>query len=794
MIQRQSFPIIGMHCASCKLLIEKVVGEMDGVESVMVNFATEQMRVEYDDTKMNLEEIAKAVSKAGPYKLVKGELGDVLTSPGTKEYGVAKGDSKSIDDGQNHGNDMEHNHTKMLKEKEYQDLKRKVIIIGFLNIPFVFIMIQMFVSQDMGRVSNIWGPPVLWLVQFVFATPILFWGGSQFFSSAWGAIKIKSANMDTLIALGTGVAWIFSTIVTFFPKVFSSIDAEPFFEAIGFIIFFVLLGRLMEARAKSNANEAISKLLEYQAKEATVIRAGKEIQIPIKQVVKGDIIMVRPGEKIPVDGEIVAGRSTVDESMVTGESKPVEKLPKDMVIGSTINKSGSFRFRAEKVGEETLLSQIIKLVEEAQMTTAPIQKLADKISSVFVPIIILVAIVTFMFWFLISPSLGLYIDVGYLQLAVYTFATVLIIACPCALGLATPIALMVASGRAARKGILIKDARVLELMYKVNTIVFDKTGTLTKGEIEVTDIKLLDKGLSKNEFDKKKILEYTASLEHNSEHPLSRAITNKAQKDNIEYDKLTVKNFKNHEGKGVSGSIEGREVIIGNSKLLLDFKIERNSKLIKEIEFFQDQGKTVVSVCIDGDILALIALSDTLRPEAKSLVSDLSNRGIKVIMLSGDNYKTAKSIASELKITEVIAEVLPQEKSAKILEIQKSESSGNIVAMVGDGINDAPALAQADIGIAMGTGTDIAIEAGDVVIMTDSLQKISEMITLSEKTIRVVKENLFWAFGYNVFAVPIASGVLFPFTGLLLSPILASVAMALSSISVVLNSIRLKSA
>jgi len=794
MIQKQSFPIIGMHCASCKLLIEKVVGEMDGIESVMVNFATEQMRVEYDDTKINLEEITKAVSKAGPYKLVKGEISDVLASPGTKEYGMAKGASRSMDSEQNHDNDTGHNHAKILKEKEYQDLKRKVIIIGFLNIPFIFIMIQMFVSQDMGRGSDIWGLSTLWLVQFIFATPILFWGGRQFFSSAWGAIKIKSANMDTLIALGTGVAWIFSTIVIFFPKVFSSIDAEPFFEAIGFIIFFVLLGRLMEARAKSNANEAISKLLEYQAKEATVIRAGNEIQIPIKQVVKGDIIMVRPGEKIPVDGEVVAGRSTVDESMVTGESKPVEKLLKDKVIGSTINKSGSFKFRAEKVGEDTLLSQIIKLVEEAQMTTAPIQKLADKISSVFVPIIILVAIVTFVFWILISPSLGLHIDVGYLQLAVYTFATVLIIACPCALGLATPIALMVASGRAARKGILIKDARVLELMYKVNTIVFDKTGTLTKGEIEVTDIKLLDKDSSKNKFDKKRILEYTASLEHNSEHPLSRAITNKAQKDNIEYDKLTVKNFKNHEGKGVSGSIEGREVVIGNSKLLSDFKIERNSKLIKEIEFFQDQGKTVVSVCIDGDVLALIALSDTLRPEAKPLVSDLLNRDIKVIMLSGDNYKTAKSIASELKITEVIAEVLPQEKSAKISEIQKSGLSDNIVAMIGDGINDAPALAQADIGIAMGTGTDIAIEAGDVVIMTDSLQKISEMITLSERTIRVVKENLFWAFGYNVFAVPIASGVLFPFTGLLLSPIIASVAMALSSISVVLNSIRLKSA
>lgn len=790
MIQKQSFPIIGMHCASCKLLIEKVVGEMDGIESVMVNFATEQMRVEYDDTKTNLEEIARAVSKAGPYKLVKGKIGDVLASPGTAEYSMAK----SINDGQNHDNDTGHNHAKILKEKEYHDLKRRVIIIGLLNIPFVFIMIQMFVSQDMGRGSTIWGLSVLWLVQFVFATPILFWGGSQFFSSAWGAIKIKSANMDTLIALGTGVAWMFSTIVTFFPKVFSSIDAEPFFEAIGFIIFFVLLGRLMEARAKSNANEAISKLLEYQAKEATVIRAGKEIQIPIKQVVKGDIIMVRPGEKIPVDGEVIAGRSTVDESMVTGESKPVEKLPRDKVIGSTINKSGSFRFRAEKVGGDTLLSQIIKLVEEAQMTTAPIQKLADKISSVFVPVIILVAIITFIFWFLISPSLGLHADVGYLQLAVYTFATVLIIACPCALGLATPIALMVASGRAARKGILIKDARVLELMYKVDTIIFDKTGTLTKGEIEVTDIKLLDKGLSKNKFDKKRILEYTASLEHHSEHPLSKAITNKAQKDNIKYDKLIVKNFKNHEGKGVSGSVEGSEVVVGNSKLLSDFKIKQNNKLAEEIEFFQDQGKTVVSVCIDGDILALIALSDTLRPEAKSLVSDLLTRDIRVVMLSGDNYKTAKSIASELKITEVVAEVLPQEKSAKVLEIQKSGLSGNIVAMVGDGINDAPALAQADIGIAMGTGTDIAIEAGDVVIMTDSLQKISEVITLSEKTIRIVKGNLFWAFGYNVFAVPIASGVLFPFTGLLLSPILASVAMALSSISVVLNSIRLKSA
>lgn len=807
-MQKHTFPIVGMHCASCKLLIEKMVSAVEGVKSVMVNFATEQMLVEYDDTKTGLVEIANAVSKAGSYKLVtdarkprseQSEHVTVLAAPGTKEYKMA---GHSLHDQHDHGTNTRehhstHDHAKILKAEEFQKLKRKVIVVGIANIPFVLIMIQMLVSRGSGDTMmgpDFYGINFLWLGQFILATPILFWGGSQFFSSAWSALKVKAANMDTLIALGTAVAWLFSTIVTFFPHLFSDIKAEPFFEAAGLIIFFVLLGRLMEARAKGNANEAISKLLEFQAKEATVIREGIETKIPIQQVVKGDIIVVRPGEKVPVDGEIIKGNSTIDESMVTGESKPVEKKKGDKVIGSTINKSGSFRFQAEKVGSETLLAQIIKLVEDAQMTTAPIQKLADKISGVFVPVIIVIAILSFFFWLFGASFLGLDVDVSNLQLAIYVFATILIIACPCALGLATPIAVMVASGRAAGKGILIKDAQALELIHKVSTIVFDKTGTLTKGEVEVTDIEIIGTSSKETNFNKSELLRFAAALEHNSEHPLSQAIVNSAKKEKLEYEKLAVKDFKNHEGKGVSGKVGKNVVIIGNKKLLSEFKIRQNDKITDKIEKLQNQGKTVVSVCINGEVSALIALADTVRSEAKQIVSKLHKRGIGVVMLSGDNQSTAEAIAAQLGIKEVIAEVLPQEKSAKIKQLQEAKDSGNIIAMVGDGINDAPALAQADVGIAMGTGTDIAIEAGDVVIVAGSLQKILETIELSEKSMKIIKENLFWAFGYNVFAVPIAAGLLFPFTGLLLSPVIASIAMALSSVSVVLNSIRLRSA
>lgn len=854
-MQKRIFPIVGMHCASCKLLIEKMVSAVEGVKSVMVNFATEQMLVEYDETKTNLQEIAAAVSQAGSYKLVKGEKEDMLAAPGTSEYHEAghlprfrtraegvfhDGSGHSKHHGHHHDNEHDnnhgheshrhqrhdgsyshhhehqhhnhhqnhdhhhddrhadhnlHDHARVLKAEEFQQLKRKVIVVGIANIPFVLIMLQMLLSRGPEDTigSNFYGINLLWLVQFVLATPILFWGGSQFFSSAWSALKARAANMDTLIVLGTFVAWLFSTIVTFFPHLFSDIEAEPFFEATGLIIFFVLLGRLMEARAKGNANEAISKLLEFQAKEATVIREGQEVKIPVRQVVKGDVIIVRPGEKTPVDGEVVKGSSTIDESMVTGESKPVEKKQGDKVIGATINKSGSFKFKAEKVGEDTLLAQIIKLVEDAQMTTAPIQKLADKISEIFVPVILVIAILAFVFWLVVSGFLPLGIEVSNLQLAIYVFATILIIACPCALGLATPIAVMVASGKAASKGILIKDARALELMHKVSTIVFDKTGTLTKGEVEVTDIELIKEVADNKKFSTHTLLKYAAALEHNSEHPLSQAIVKKAKQEKVEYQKLTVENFKSHEGKGVSGKVNKKNLVIGNEKLLSDFKVTLTNKVKIRIKNLQNEGKTVVSVCLDNEVLALIALSDTVRPEAKQLVTELQRKGVVVVMMSGDNQSTAKTIAAQLGIKQVLAEVLPQEKSAKIKQLQTEKFSGSVIAMVGDGINDAPALAQADIGIAMGTGTDIAIEAGDIVIVAGSLQKILETIELSKKTMKIIKENLFWAFGYNVFAVPVAAGVLFPFTGLLLSPVIASVAMALSSVSVVLNSIRLKS-
>jgi len=788
-----------MHCSSCKLLIEKMVSEVNGVKSVLVNFATEQMSVEYDEKKTDTHEISKAVAKAGSYKLVTNHGNGMLVAPG-REHSVPIEDMH-----------QEHDHAKMLRLEDYSRLKKKVFLVGLANIPFLIIMIRMLLGYGSnGMMNSSLGMLVLpmynyeinflWLIQFLLATPVLFWGGSQFFASAGSAIKIRSANMDSLIALGTFVAWLFSTIITFIPGLFSDIEVEPFYEAVGFIIFFVLLGRLLEAKAKGNANQAISKLLQFQAKEASVIRNGAEKRVSIKDVLVGDIIVVRPGEKIAVDGKIIKGTSTIDESMVTGESLPVEKTTGDKVIGSTINKTGSFQFRAEKVGSETLLSQIMRLVEDAQMSTAPIQKLADRASGIFVPAIIILAVFAFLFWLLITPQLSIANDISSLQISVYVFSTVLIIACPCALGLATPIAVMVASGRAAKQGILIKDAEALEFASKVHTVVFDKTGTLTKGEIALTDIVITmsqaghPKLMEGRQLDEAALLKICAALENNSEHPLSKAIVNAAKERGINFSTVKVKNFKNHEGKGVSGEFDGVVLFIGNDKMLEEFNVQVEKHTKEKITAFQEQGKTVVSVVQKGSVLGLIALADSIKENADQVIKKLHDKGIRVVMLSGDNKKTAQSIAAELSIDEVIAEVLPQDKSAVIEHLKKSSHNDKeIVAMVGDGINDAPALALADVGIAMGDGTDIAIESGDIVVVGGKLEKILEILAISEKTIKIIRENLIWAFGYNVIAIPVAAGLLYPFVGLLLSPIIASIAMALSSISVVLNSLRLKS-
>jgi heavy metal translocating P-type ATPase len=780
---KEIYPIIGMHCASCKMLIEHMVGELEGVQKVNVNYATEKMTVEFDESLLDTSDISKAVSSAGGYSLVPTSAGEVrLLDP-----------VHASKHPEPHLHEMGgHDHASALKKEAYTKLRNKVWVIGITTIPFAGIMIVMLL-RALGLIDLMHAPfgylelnstykiNLFFLLQFLLATPILFWGGSQFYSSTWSALKARTANMDTLIALGTTTAWLFSTVVTFFPSAFSDLKVDVFFEAAVFIIFFILLGRLLEARAKGRANDAIKKLMELQAKEASVIRDGQEVKIPITEVQKADIIIVRPGEKVPVDGKIIEGESTLDESMVTGESLPVTKGEGDTVIGSTINKTGAFQFEATNVGGDTMLAQIIQMVEEAQGTTAPIQKLADQISGVFVPIVILIALLAFSFW--------LFLGGEGLQTAVYVATTVLIIACPCALGLATPTAVMVGTGKAAGKGILIKDAQALELAHKVGIMVFDKTGTLTKGQPEVTKY-IFSKNTKGKGLTEEVILKVAGAVENKSEHPLSNAIEKYVSK-KVNYSAIKISGFKSIEGRGVEADYQGNHILIGNQALLAENNIKRDKSLSKESSDLVARGNTVVSMVVNKEEVAVFALADTIKEESKKAVSQLHDLGIKVVMLTGDNQSTATAIANQLGIDEVIAEVLPKDKANKIKELQEQEE-GIVVAMVGDGINDAPALAQADIGIAMGTGTDVAIEAGDIVLVQGTLDKVIETIQLSRMTLRIIKQNLFWAFGYNVISIPIAAGVLYPVAGILLSPIVASAAMAFSSISVVLNSVRIK--
>ena len=765
---KKTFPIVGMHCASCKALIEDVVSELDGVEKVMVNFATEKMTVEYDVTKTTVDDLKKAVASAGTYQLVHAPSGStVLASPPEAE---------KIDE--------------ELRDKLYQNLKRRVTLMGLGAIPFLIYMLWMAFGNNFGLpdLKMLFGDivfesfnsriSVLYLLQFLLATPILFIGGKEVFVSAWTALKIKASNMDTLIALGTGTAWAYSTIVTFFPKTFSSAPeagSEVYFEAAVFIIFFILLGRLLEMRAKGQAAEAIKALLHLQAKEATVIRHDKEIRIPIESVMVGDIVIVKPGEKLPVDGTIVEGTTEIDESMVTGESIPTYKQKGDVVIGSTINKSGFIKYKATKVGADTLLSQIIRMVEEAQATEAPIQRLADRVSSVFVPAVIIIALISFVFW----------VNISSLPFATYIAITVLIIACPCALGLATPTAVLVGTGKAARHGILVKDAEALEVAHKINVMVFDKTGTLTKGKPEVVAYESSDKSISSILY----------SIEKRSHHPLAEAVVSFFEKNKKKFAvrKLDVLSFKDHPGLGIEAKINNKKILVGIERFLKTNDVNISESFDKKINSLRKSGKTVSLVAVENGVVAVVGIADTIKDDAKDTVRKLHDMGIKTAMITGDNKITAHAVAKEIGIDEVLAEVLPEDKSKKVKELQGLDKSDrNIVAMVGDGINDAPALAQADVGIAMGTGTDVAIATGDIVLVKGTLEKVVQTIELSRQTLAIIKQNLFWAFGYNVIGIPVAAGILYPVFGILLSPIIASMAMALSSVSVVGNSLRLK--
>ncbi len=736
---KKTYSIKGMHCASCVNVLERSLKKVDGVSNAVVNLATEKATVTFDKGKVNDEKITSTVANAG-YKALLNEEG------------------------------VHQDEEKLEKQKELKRLRNKVIVSLFLGSLIVWGSFPGLMNTAPKLLQN-------FLIQFLLALPVQFWAGLEFYKATIPALRHRTANMDTLVALGTSVAFAYSSVVVFFPSVINSIgvEASPYFDVSTIIIGLILLGRLFEAKAKAGTSEAIKKLIGLSPKTARVVKNGKEIDVPIEEVLIGDIVRVRPGEKIPVDGIIVEGESSIDESMITGESMPLEKIKGDTVIGATINKSGSFLYKATKVGSETMLSQIIKLVQDAQGSKAPIQRIADLISSYFVPIVIMLAIATFVVWYDFGTSKTLIF-------ALLSMVSVLIIACPCAMGLATPTAVMVGTGKGAQNGILIKDAKSLETAHKINTVVFDKTGTLTKGKPEVTDIITIQS----SEFKIQNILKFAASLEKVSEHPLAQAVISKAEGEKVGFEK--VDKFKAIAGHGVEGFIDKNRVLFGNKRLMEKEKIDIKS-ISGKMDELENQGKTVMILVVNKKAEGLIAVADTIKENAKEGVANLLKMGIEVVMITGDNKKTAGAIAKNLGIKRVLSEILPSEKEAEVKKIQKE---GKIVAMVGDGINDAPALASADVGIAMGSGTDVAIEAADITLINKDLRSVSWTVNLSKKTMKTIKINLFWAFGYNIILIPVAMGVLYPFFHLLLNPIFASGAMALSSISVVSNSLRLK--
>ena len=723
MTKKTTIKITGMHCQSCINVITKALNKENGVVSASVNFSNEKASVEYDPKITNEEKLIESIKK-------KGYDGHIISEQNYKRE-------------------------KIEKIKELKKLKLKIIFSAILAFP-VLILGMFFMKNSI---------PFQDYIMWALATPIQFYIGKQFYQGTWAAIKNRSANMDTLIALGTSAAYFYSVYVVLFNS-----TGNQYFEASAVLITLVILGKYLEAVAKGKTSQAISKLMEIGAKTALVIKNEKEIKISIDDVKEGDIIIVKPGEKIPVDGIIIEGFSSIDESMVTGESIPVEKKKGDEVIGSTINKHGSFKFKATKVGSETTLSRIIKLIEDAQSKKAPIQRFADTVSSYFVPIVISIAILTFIIWFISGAKT---------EFALITSVAVLVIACPCALGLATPTAIMVGTGKGASRGILIKGGEALESTHKLKFIVFDKTGTITKGKPEVTDIKIIDK------ITEKSFLEISGSLEKNSEHPLAEAIVERAKSQNISFKKIT--DFHAIVGKGIKAKINKKQYYLGNQKLMKDIKINL-TKDINDIEHLEDEGKTVMLLSDDKKIIGIIAVADEIKESSPLAIKKIKELNIESYLITGDNERTAKAIANKAGIKKFFANVLPEDKANYVKKLQKYGK----VAMVGDGINDAPALAQADIGIAMGSGTDVAMETGSIVLMKNDLLDIPKAIKLSKMTMAKIKQNMFWALFYNILGIPIAAGVLYPFTGWLLNPMIAGGAMALSSISVISNSLLLR--
>jgi len=742
-MQNQLLKLRGMSCAACASTIEDAIRSVPGVEACSVNFGAEQAAVTYDPHQTNLTHIQAAVDDAG-----------YTAQPLSDDPLTAEDDAERRE-----------------REAENRQLTRKavfsLVIGGILVVGSLPMMLGLPIPFIPMWLHNPW-------FQLVLTTPVLFWAGNSFFINAWKALKRHSASMDTLVAVGTGTAFLYSLFPTIYPQWFidQGLNPDVYFEAAAVIIALILLGRLLENRAKGQTSEAIRKLMGLQAKTARVIREGREYDIPIAEVVLGDVILVRPGEKIPVDGQIVEGASTLDEAMVTGESVPVQKTVGDEVIGATLNKTGSFKFHATRVGKDTFLAQIVKLVQQAQGSKAPIQKLADQVTAWFVPAVIAIAILTFIVWYNIM---------GNVTMALITTVGVLIIACPCALGLATPTSIMVGTGKGAENRILIKGADSLELAHNIKTIVLDKTGTITQGKPTVTDYVTLNGTATELH-----LLTLAGSLERNSEHPLAEAVAQYAQAQGATL--TDAKNFEAVAGSGVQGLVEGRRVQIGTHRWMQELGIATD-RLQTQWDQLESLGRTVVWLAVDGQVEALMAIADAVKPSSAAAIATLQRMGLEVVMLTGDNRRTAEAIAREVGITRLFAEVRPDQKSAQIESLQRE---GKIVAMVGDGINDAPALAQADVGMAIGTGTDVAIAASDITLISGDLHGIVTAIQLSRATMANIRQNLFFAFIYNVAGIPIAAGILYPIFGWLLSPIIAGAAMAFSSVSVVTNALRLR--
>jgi Cu+-exporting ATPase len=714
----------GMTCINCAKTIEKVLQPKEGIYSAVVNFAAERVIVEYNSNQISLPVIKKIIIATG-YEVIEEQGGG------------------TVEDAED-------------KARKHYVRRLKIMLASSAIITIPILLLMWFPVLPMEQTK---------LLMFLLATPVQFIVGWTFYVGAYKGLKNKTANMDTLIAMGTSTAWIYSTVVTFLPSLFP--DSAVFYDTAVMILTFILAGKLLDAVAKGRTSEAIRKIMGLQAKTARVIRDGAEIELPVEEVQVGDIIVVRPGEKIPVDGTVIDGYSGVDEKVITGESLPVEKHKGDQVIGATMNKTGTFKFQATKVGKDTALAQIINLVEDALTSKAPVQRLADTVAGYFVPIIIITATFSAFTWYFLFGATYIF--------SLTVFIAVLIVACPCALGLATPTAIMVGVGKGAENGILIKSGEALEIVHKLQAVVFDKTGTLTKGEPEVTDVVAI------GVFSEKQLLEFAAIAEKNSEHPLGQAIVEKAKEQDLKV--VDPDDFNAIPGHGVEVKYTGKTVLLGNRKLMELNNVDI-SALEPKMSGFEAQGKTAMLMAVDRKVAGLIAVADVVKENSAEAVASLKKMGLEVVMLTGDNKLTANAIATQVGVDRVLAEVLPSEKAN---EIKRLQSEGKVVAMVGDGINDAPALAQANVGIAVGTGTDVAVETGDIVLIKNDLRDVVVAIQLSWATMRKIRQNLFWAFFYNIILIPLAAGLFYPILHVIFDPVYAAAAMASSSVTVVTN-------